>query len=65
MFYPAIERVKKVHQETMRQREAEKDFIYQKRQEIEIVKNDLASGDKQARCLLYKKFGNVFEFATP
>ncbi|WP_414563538.1 MULTISPECIES: hypothetical protein [unclassified Anabaena] len=49
----------------MRQREAEKDFIYQKRQEIEIVKNDLASGDKQARCLLYKKFGNVFEFATP
>ncbi|BAZ28366.1 dynamin family protein [Cylindrospermum sp. NIES-4074] len=41
LYENLIEQQEKVHQETLEQREAEKAFIYQKRQELERVQNEL------------------------
>lgn len=41
LYENLIEQQEKVHQETLEQREVEKAFIYQKRQELERVQNEL------------------------
>ncbi len=41
LYENLLEQQEKAHQETLEQREAEKELIYQKRQELELVKNDL------------------------
>lgn len=41
LYENLLEQQEKAHQETLEQRESEKELIYQKRQELERLKNDL------------------------